>query len=321
MGGGKSKAKKPEGPKEIVQGQVSFPIGDWYLDPTEKAAGGVEAFVDDLHNTLVNQLSRATSKPAPGIRQLPRAGYGGELQILEDHRSSTLVYSDLTDSSRFTCVNGPKPGERPVTNEHPVLQFKAPQHRVRVHLEDMAAGPGGRVLWDAVYDLGGTETLKYAAKPLGGLRPNMELLCPPLVGPPHWYVLRASAEPVPVPPPPPPRRRRQKPQKPQSGAIASEFIGEGTASQPMKGVRCQLLRMAGEVGLKVPDAERMKKAFCPPPPEPRPLSLPAPRRRPLEDFIGEQLLTTYRPDQDPQQLGLEESGAFAYDARTRCAVM
>ncbi|CAE7936620.1 unnamed protein product, partial [Symbiodinium necroappetens] len=44
-----------------------------------------------------------TNNARAGVQPLPERGYGGELQLLEDHRSQTLTFSDLTDSSRFTC--------------------------------------------------------------------------------------------------------------------------------------------------------------------------------------------------------------------------
>lgn len=162
----------------------------------------------------------------------PDDGYAGELQLMEDHRSQSLVYSDLTDNTRWVCRGGPtpdsrkppyepppvkmkepgalkklaafltgteakpKPAEWPVEpgGEHPVLQFREPQQKIHVHLEDMAA-PGKKVLWDAVYDLGGQETLKYGLPPEPGpasLLPNFHLICPPRVGPPHWYELTVS---------------------------------------------------------------------------------------------------------------------------------
>ena len=48
------------------------------------------------------------------------------------------------------------------------------------------------MLWDAAYDMGGTELLKAAAPAMWGTRPNMELFCPPRHGPPHWYELTIS---------------------------------------------------------------------------------------------------------------------------------
>jgi len=79
---------------------------------------------------------------------------------------------------------------------HPQFELSSPQHLVHVHLEDKTAGPAPRVLWDAVYDMGGTEVLKGNAKALedGSVRPDMEMICPPRNGPPHWYELTISKE-------------------------------------------------------------------------------------------------------------------------------
>lgn len=110
---------------------------------------------------------------------------------------------------------------------HPQLEFQRPHRKVHVHLEDKAAEyPAGRVLWDADYDMGGTEVLKSAAKPLGGTHQEFHPLCPPKEGPAHWYELTVS-----------------------------------------------------RVG---------PKGFKPNP------------NRALEDFLGSQIVSTYRPDQDPE---------------------
>merc|ERR1711884_302185 len=163
---------------------------------------------------------------------------------MEDHRSTSLVYSDLTDSSRWSCPRPPVGAGPRATAEgdmHPALQFSSPLQRVHVHLKDMAAGPTGHVLWDATYDLGGTESLKSSATSLGGSRPEFELFCPPLSGPPHWYELTVT------------KARR-------------------------------------------PGATRL-----------------------LEDFVGSQVLTAYRPEHDPEVIGLG-SGPVRLGGDTACAV-
>ncbi|CAJ1372769.1 unnamed protein product [Effrenium voratum] len=141
-----------------------------------------------------------TNNARAGVTRLPMVGYGGELQLLEDFRSQTIRFSDLTDSSRFSCQQsawGPGPGgPGPVPTQqgypHPQIELDHPESYVHVHLEDRAAGPVPHVLWDAAYDMGGTEVLKSAATAMWGTRPNMELFCPPKHGPPHWFELTIS---------------------------------------------------------------------------------------------------------------------------------
>eukprot|EP00913_Durusdinium_trenchii_P018945 g17803.t1 len=155
------------------------------------------------------------------VTRLPRAGFGGELQLLEDFRSQTIRFSDLTDTSRFSCQHaawGPGlggPGPMPTLQGYPHPQIeldhpesfasalskvltcidaKSQQVEVHVHLEDRSAGPTPHVLWDAAYDMGGTEVLKSTAPAMWGTRPNMELFCPPKHGPPHWFELTISRE-------------------------------------------------------------------------------------------------------------------------------
>merc|ERR1711874_792936 len=112
-------------------------------------------------------------------------GYNGELQLMDVQRSSNLLYSDLTDTSRFTCLLGPggtlMPGAKPpkdTVDSHPQLEFQEPHHKVHVHLIDKSDGPFGHVLWDGIYDMGGTEVLKAHTKAEGGDKPEMEKICP-----------------------------------------------------------------------------------------------------------------------------------------------
>mmetsp|Transcript_24289 Transcript_24289/g.45954 ORF Transcript_24289/g.45954 Transcript_24289/m.45954 type:complete len:351 (-) Transcript_24289:38-1090(-) len=143
-----------------------------------------------------------TNNARAGVASLPKAGYDGELQLLEDHRSEAIHFSDLTDSSRFSCQQaawGPGPGGPGQASTlkgypHPQIELDHPESFVHVHLEDKTAGPTPRVLWDAAYDMGGTEVLKSTAAAMWGQRPNMELICPPKNGPPHWLELTLSRE-------------------------------------------------------------------------------------------------------------------------------
>lgn len=185
--------------------------------------------------------------------QQESAHYDGELQIVEDFRTPSMTFSDLTDSWRWTCwKNGPKtrepssldspdgsgPGKSAgaapkmpkvpweAKPQHPQLEFSHPHQKVHVHLEDKAAEyPTGRVLWDADYDMGGTEVLKGRAKPMGGNMQEFHPLCPPRKGPAHWYELTVTR--------------------------------------------------------KVADSQERSP------------------NHDVEDFIGSQVVTTYRPDQDP----------------------
>jgi len=179
------------------------------------------------------------------VREPQKTDYGGELQVVEDYRSPSMLFSDLTDSYNFTCwakgpvKREPTPLEGPLGtgkskgsegDRHPQLEFDHPHHKVHVRLEDKSPEyPGnGRVLWDADYDMGGTEILKGYAKPLGGEQTTFHQMCPPLKGPAHWYELTVTR-------------------------------------RPLKGTDMRL----------------------------NPL-------HDVEDFLGSQIVTTYRPDQDPE---------------------
>lgn len=205
--------------------EVTFPIGDWFLGVGDGSVGrgdvwpaggalimkGSPADLDsEMRPPLYPKMHDVTSEeqeqlwhppgqpepvdyaiePAGGVRRIPETAYGGELQLLEDFRSQTVRWSDLTDSGRWTCPQGPGPGTSPVAGkQHPQVELNQPAHLVHVHLDDKSAGPFGRTLWDAIYDMGGTEVLKATAQAKGGSRPRMELICPPRHGPPHWYEL------------------------------------------------------------------------------------------------------------------------------------
>lgn len=211
--------------------------------------GGMPGVVQGLQGAMKG------AQKAVGYVPPPPKDYGGELQIVEDHRSESILFSDLTDNWNFTCwekgpvKRAPTPLEEPPAEtgfkpkwpsmpvpqmfapRHPQLEFNYPHRKVHVHLEDRSAEyPSGRVLWDADYDMGGTETLKGRAKPLGGEQQEFQYLCPPLKGPAHWYELTVT-------------RRPPK--------------GDDIRRNPHHAV---------------------------------------------EDFIGSQIVTTYRPDQDPEML-------------------
>lgn len=168
----------------------------------DPGAGSDADFADDQEPTSYIPTP-GVPNPSPYASYFPSVppgdvGYNGELQLMEDHRSPTIAYSDLTDTSRWTCSYGPtkmRPDAGP--DFHPQLEFTKPQRIVHVHLEDKADGPAPRVMWDAIYDMGGTEWLKPDAEALGGKRPTMELFCPPYIGPPHWYELTVSREGMP----------------------------------------------------------------------------------------------------------------------------
>jgi len=155
-----------------------------------------------------NGKSASSLSPLDG----PRVAYGGELQILEDYRSPSILFSDLTDAGRWTCYQaGPKkpsvssqpfdgvtdavelPEKASTYASHPQLEFDRPHHKVHVHFEDKAA-PHSRVLWDATYDMGGTGILKATANSVdgGGTLPEIKKMCPPVEGPPHWYQLTVT---------------------------------------------------------------------------------------------------------------------------------
>lgn len=205
--------------------------------------------------TTAQPASGGSSQQADGEQPQQQAkeptDYGGELQIMEDYRSPSVTFSDLTDNYNFTCwkdgpvkrqltplepappksslLSGLKVPKMPWEAEarHPQLEFAFPHHKVHVHLEDRAPEyPSGRVLWDADYDMGGTEVLKGRAKALGGDQPVFHPFCPPVKGPAHWYELTVT---------------RAAP--------------KGTKLNPHHSV---------------------------------------------EDFLGSQVVTTYRPDQDPE---------------------
>ncbi|CAL1129048.1 unnamed protein product [Cladocopium goreaui] len=206
---------------------VTFPVGDWFLgvgdggigrdkDNPAKGALIMKGSLSDFENTRPpgpgnsDEYKETHEPPAggwtdnarSGVSHLPIAGYGGELQLLEDFRSQTIRFSDLTDTSRFSCQHsawGPGPGgPAPVPNlqgyPHPQIELDHPESFVHVHLEDKSAGPTPHVLWDAAYDMGGTEVLKSTAPAMWGTRQNMELFCPPKHGPPHWFELTISRE-------------------------------------------------------------------------------------------------------------------------------
>jgi len=170
----------------------------------KKALGslGLDPSSDEFKQSHEPPPGGWTNNARAGVQPLPERGYGGELQLLEDHRSQTLTFSDLTDSSRFTCQQnawgpgpgGPAPAPTLKGYPHPQLELDHPEGFVHVHLEDKSAGPTPHVLWDAAYDMGGTEVLKAAAAAMWGQRPNMELICPPKNGPPHWFELTLSRE-------------------------------------------------------------------------------------------------------------------------------
>lgn len=166
-----------------VQSRLPFDVGDWYLGPADGAIGRSNEKRKDFSEMMKSFL--------PSVPGTDRMKYTGELQLLEDHRTPTIVYSDLTDSTRWTC-KGPGAGRGRHQRTHPQFEFTTPQHKVYVHLEDKSAGPVPRVLWDAIYDMGGTEWLKPDAQARGGKRPHMESFCPPINGPPHWYTLTIS---------------------------------------------------------------------------------------------------------------------------------
>eukprot|EP00435_Cladocopium_sp_Y103_P066976 s575_g29.t1 len=163
---------------------------------------GLDKGSDEYKETHEPPAGGWTDNARSGVSHLPRAGYGGELQLLEDFRSQTIRFSDLTDTSRFSCQHsawGPGPGgPGPVPTlqgyPHPQIELDHPESFVHIHLEDKSAGPTPHVLWDAAYDMGGTEVLKSTAPAMWGTRPNMELFCPPKHGPPHWFELTISRE-------------------------------------------------------------------------------------------------------------------------------
>jgi len=163
---------------------------------------GLDPNSDEFKETHEPPSGGWTNNARSGVTALPRSGYGGELQLLEDFRSQTIRFSDLTDTSRFSCQHsawGPGPGgPAPMPTlqgyPHPQIELDHPESFVHVHLEDRSAGPTPHVLWDAAYDMGGTEVLKSTAAAMWGTRPNMELFCPPRHGPPHWFELTISRE-------------------------------------------------------------------------------------------------------------------------------
>merc|ERR1719171_3236625 len=97
------------------------------------------------------------------------------------------------DQAKWKLPNAPKQ----MTARHPQLEFKTRHGKVHVHLEDNSMEyPSGRVLWDATYNLGGTNVLKGHAKPLGGDVQKFHPMCPPKKGPAHWYTLTVTREPA-----------------------------------------------------------------------------------------------------------------------------
>merc|ERR1712096_546062 len=116
--------------------------------------------------------------------------YAGELQLMSLYKSSSILFADITDSLRFTCWKGAESAPVDPVN-HPIIEFDRPQHLIRVHMEDRMTG---RVLWDAVYNLHGTEELKSNAPPITGRRPAFWTICPPRDDPPHSYQLWVTKE-------------------------------------------------------------------------------------------------------------------------------
>lgn len=269
---------------------VTFPIGDWFLGAGDGSVGrgedspaggalimkGSPADLDSwkrppkypkMHDVTSEEQEKQwypQGQPEPadyaweapaGVREVPEKAYGGELQLLEDFRSQTVRWSDITDSGRWTCPKGPGPGANPVAGrQHPQVELNQPAHLVHVHLEDKSAGPFGRTLWDAIYDMGGTEVLKATAKAKGGNRPNMELICPPRHGPPHWY----------------------------------EFTVSKAGPQVHGQKRSWTSQAADSVGVGGPQSWGRKRSL-------------------IQDFLGSQVISSYRPDHDPQMSAFTES--------------
>lgn len=159
-----------------------YPTGDWGLE--DRDGGACKAYDKDYSDM---------AHPPGVVPSLEgQVGYGGELQLLEEYRTPSLLFSDLTNTRLWTCPFARK--EENDSYEHPQLEFRYPHHKVHVHLEDKSGQAGGRVLWDAEYDMGGTEYLKSTAKPIAGSKQIFEPICPPTNGPPHWYELTVSLQ-------------------------------------------------------------------------------------------------------------------------------
>lgn len=120
-----------------------------------------------------------TSAFAPVQAATARNLAGPGLQVFQDYRSPSIRFSDITDMSRFLCK----------ADGHPRLEFDVPHHEVHVRLADRTGVE--RVLWDADYDLGGTEVLKATAPAVGGEQPEFQGFCPP-GGAPHWFELTVT---------------------------------------------------------------------------------------------------------------------------------
>jgi len=157
---------------------AAYPVGDWHLQHRDGGACKGDKF--DYKDAVF---------PNGFPSMMERKGYGGELQLIEEYRTPSLLFSDLTNSALWTCSADIK-----TKNEHPQLEFRYPNHKIHVHLEDKADPSSGKVIWDAIYDIGGTEYLRGTAKPLGGTKPEFEKICPSQIGPPHWYELTVSRQ-------------------------------------------------------------------------------------------------------------------------------
>eukprot|EP00397_Hematodinium_sp_SG-2012_P044340 GEMP01049497.1.p1 GENE.GEMP01049497.1~~GEMP01049497.1.p1 ORF type:complete len:258 (+),score=42.08 GEMP01049497.1:282-1055(+) len=155
---------------------------------------------------------------AQGVR--PR--YTREVQIMLDQKTPEIEWTDLTDTTRFTCThpsphtkaplqdhdvddddaqynakdkdgNMVSPKSRPI-NEHPALDFRSPHGRVHVKLIDFT---NDRVQWDQYFNLNGYNRLAPNAKPLPSSRVPFWTICPDADLPsqqnneahPQWYQL------------------------------------------------------------------------------------------------------------------------------------
>jgi len=175
-------------PNKVVP--APFPIADWYLEPRD--AGICRGFADQY------KAANTTADDAGLFGTVHDSkGYGGELQLVEEYRTGSLLFSDLTNSAAWTCHDGRPQGDRMLSVPHPQLEFRHPHNKIHVHLEDKSDSSGGKVLWDAAFDMGGTEYLKDNAPALSGKHVGFEKICPPIIGPPHWYELVVTRQ-VPI---------------------------------------------------------------------------------------------------------------------------
>ena len=109
--------------------------------------------------------------------------YGdGELQIMTDHLSNSIIRTDINNSRKFSCWKSLR--SLPVRDGsgldknlmvHPSITFAKPQTEVHVRLEDPYSG---ELLWDADYNLRGTQTLTPHALPTGGQKLEFSSICP-----------------------------------------------------------------------------------------------------------------------------------------------